>query len=112
MAVRLGTLAALEQPRADGALRVGGRVMDGEELWYPCVTAAAYNMSFTRASWEAGGVTPLKAVTMAGGEIDVASNNPALKVYGLDLGYTAGRQAVTLVFAGHVVDSVVTVIGA
>lgn len=110
MAVRLGMLGGLRQPACDGgAVRVGGRVMDGCELWYPCVTAAAYNVPVTRAGWEAGSVTPLRAVTMDGEELAVASNDPALTVYGLDLDYTAGSQAITLVYAGHAVDVVMTV---
>ena len=110
MAVRLGMLEALRQPVYDGgAVRVGGRTMDSGELWYPCVTAAAYNASFTKEQWQQGAVTALRAVTMDGQELAVASDDPALTACGLDLDYTAGSQAVTLVYAGHAVDAVFTV---
>ena len=108
MAVKLGMLGGLWQS-AGGAVRMGGRTMDGCELWYPCVTAAGYDLPVTKAAWNAGTVTPLRAVTMDGEVIGVASNDPSLTVYGLDLDFTAGSQAITLVYAGHAVDVVVTV---
>lgn len=109
MAVKLGMLGGLWQSAGGGAVRMGGRTMDGCELWYPCVTAAGYDLPVTKTAWNAGTVTPLRAVTMDGEVIGVASNDPSLTVYGLDLDFTAGSQAITLVYAGHAVDVVVTV---
>ena len=109
MAVRLGMLGGLRQPACDGgAVRVGGRVMDSCELWYPCVTAAGFDLPVTKAEWNAGSVTPLRAVTMDGEVIAIASNDPSLTVYGFDPDHT-GSQAITLVYAGHAVDVVVKV---
>ena len=110
MAVKLGMTGGLWQPADGGAVRMGSQTMDGAQPWYPCVTAAAYNAQITKADWLAGRAAPLRAVTMDGEELSIASNDPALTVYGLDLDYTAGSQAITLVYAGHAVDVVVAVI--
>ena len=108
MAVKLGMRGGLWQSADGGAVRMGGRTMDGCELWYPCVTAAGFDLPVTKAEWNAGGVTPLRAVTMDGEVIDIASNDPSLTVYGFDPDH-AGSQAITLVYAGHAVDVVVKV---
>lgn len=111
MAIKLGIKACREQPLSESSVCVGGRTQDACAPWYPYVTAAAYDLSVTAAAWKAGEAFPLKAVTMRGEAVDIASNDPHLEVYGLDLDYTAGSQAVTLVYAGHLVDVVLTVTG-
>ncbi len=111
MAIKLGIKACREQPLSESSVCVGGRTQDACAPWYPYVTAAAYGLSVTAAAWKAGETFPLKAVTMRGEAVDIASNDPHLEVYGLDLDYTAGSQAVTLVYAGHLVDVVLTVTG-
>ena len=72
-------------PADGGAVRMGTCTMDGAQPWYPCVTAAAYNAQITKEDWLAGRAAPLRAVTMDGEELSIASNDPALTVYGLDL---------------------------
>lgn len=110
MAVRMGAMELYEQPERGGrAMRCGTALRDAQMPWYPCVAPAGYNMVFSESLWRTGNVTVLKAVDAAGSEFSVMSDDAELAVYGLDFSCLNNKQAVKIVYAGRVIDAVMTV---